>query len=183
MRSNRSSRGSSAKNEVADQAAAVRQLQERGLLRRGGVGIYGGSYGGFMTLMAMAREPELFPVGVAIAPVADWSGYDTAYAERYLGTPAGNPEAYQRSSALAHAAQVQGSLLLIHGTFDENVHLRHSRLLVDAFRSAGREVELVALPGQRHRARGPAIRVRDGRTAAHLLRGLGLPLPEDLRGA
>jgi dipeptidyl-peptidase-4 len=168
-------------NEVADQAAAVRQLEERGVLRRGGVGIYGGSYGGFMTLMAMAREPELFTVGVAMAPVADWSGYDTAYSERYLGTPAGNPEAYRRSSALAHASQVQGNLLLIHGTFDENVHLRHSRLLVDALRSAGRAVDLVELPGQRHRARGAAIRVRDGRAAAHLLHGLGLPLPEDLR--
>jgi dipeptidyl-peptidase-4 len=134
-----------------------------------------------MTLMAMAREPELFSVGVAVAPVTDWSGYDTAYTERYLGTPADHPEAYQRSSALAHAADVRGSLLLIHGTFDENVHLRHSTRLVDAFRSAGREVELVELSGQRHRARGPAIRVRDGRTAAHLLRGLGLPLPEELR--
>lgn len=168
-------------NEVADQAAAVRQLQEQGVLRQARVGVYGGSYGGFMTLMAMAREPELFSVGVAVAPVTDWSGYDTAYTERYLGTPADHPEAYQRSSALAHAADVRGSLLLIHGTFDENVHLRHSTRLVDAFRSAGREVELVELPGQRHRARGPAIRVRDGRTAAHLLRGLGLPLPEELR--
>jgi dipeptidyl-peptidase-4 len=168
-------------NEVADQAAAVRQLQERGVLRQGGVGIYGGSYGGFMTLMAMAREPELFSVGVAIAPVTDWGGYDTAYTERYLGTPADHPEAYRRASALARAADVRGSLLLIHGTFDENVHLSHSTRLVDAFRSAGREVELVELPGQRHRARGPAIRVRDARTAVHLLDGLGLPLPDELR--
>lgn len=170
-------------NEVADQAAAVRQLEERGILRRGGVGICGGSYGGFMTLMAMAREPELFGVGVAIAPVTDWSGYDTAYAERYLGTPARNPEAYRRSSALSHAEGVRGSLLLIHGTFDENVHLRHSTRLVDAFRSVGREVELAQLPGQRHRTRGPTVLVRDGRTAAHLLRGLGLPLPEELIGS
>jgi len=167
-------------NEVADQAAAVRQLQERGVLRRGGVGIYGGSYGGFMTLMAMAREPELFRVGVAVAPVTEWSGYDTAYTERYLGTPAANQEAYRRSSALAHAEGVRGSLLLIHGTFDENVHLRNSTRLLDAFRSVGREIELVELRGQRHRTRGPAIRVRDGRTAAHLLRGLGIPLPGEL---
>lgn len=167
-------------DEVADQAAAVRQLTERGVLRSGGVGIYGTSYGGFLTLMAMAREPDLFRVGVAIAPVTDWGGYDTAYTEQYLGPPATNPEAYRRSSALAHAAAVGGALLLIHGTFDENVHLRNSMRLVDAFRSVGREVELVELPGQRHRTRGPAIRVRDGRTAAHLLDGLGLPLPEDL---
>ena len=125
-------------NEVTDQAAAVRQLIEHGVLQAGRVGIFGGSYGGFMTLMAMAQEPELFSVGVAIAPVTEWSGYDTAYTERYLGTPAGNPEAYRASSALTHAAHVRGSLLLIHGTSDENVHLRHSTRLVDAFRSAGR---------------------------------------------
>lgn len=164
-------------NEVADQAAGVRQLIQRGVLRHGAVGIYGGSYGGFMTLMAMAREPELFGVGVAISSVTDWAEYDTAYTERYLGSPATNPEAYRRSSALARAAEVRGSLLLMHGTSDENVLMRNSTRLVDAFRSAGREVELVPLPGQRHRARGEAIRVRDGRTAAHLLRGLGLPVP------
>lgn len=167
-------------NEVADQAAGVRQLVERDVLRSGGVGIYGGSYGGFMTLMAMAQEPDLFRVGVAIAPVTDWTGYDTAYTERYLGTPADHPEAYRSSSALARAADLRGSLLLIHGTSDENVHPRNSMRLVEAVRSAGRELELVQLPGQRHRTRGAALLVRDGRTAAHLLVGLGLPLPEEL---
>jgi dipeptidyl-peptidase-4 len=167
-------------NEVADQAAAVRQLIQRRVLRDGAVGIYGGSYGGFMTLRAMAREPELFGVGVAISSVADWAEYDTAYTERYLGTPTTTPEAYRRSSALAYAAEVRGSLLLMHGTSDENVLMRNSTRLVEAFRSAGREVELVPLIGQRHRARGSAIRVRDARTAAHLLRGLGLPVPEEL---
>lgn len=167
-------------NEVADQAAGVRQLIQRGVLRDGALGIYGGSYGGFMALMAMAQEPDLFGVGVAIAPVADWAGYDTAYSERYLGTPSGNPEAYQRSSALTHVGEVRGSLLLMHGTSDENVHMRNSTRLVEAFRSAGRDVELVPLIGQRHRTRGSAIHVREARTAAHLLRGLGLPVPEEL---
>ncbi|MDP9467882.1 MAG: S9 family peptidase [Chloroflexota bacterium] len=167
-------------NEVHDQAAAVRQLAERRELRGGGVGITGGSYGGFMTVLAMALEPDLFAVGAAIAPVIDWTGYDTAYSERYLGTPAANPDAYRQSSVLIHAADVRGSLLLMHGTADENVHPSHSTRLVEAFRSAGRELELVTLPGQRHRTRGAAIRTRDGRTAAHLLRGLGLPVPEEL---
>ncbi len=167
-------------NEVADQAAGVRQLIQRGVLRDGAVGIYGGSYGGFMTLMAMAREPDLFGVGVAIAPVADWAGYDTAYSERYLGTPSANPKGYRRSAALTDATDVRGSLLLIHGTSDENVHMRNSVRVVEAFRSAGREVELVTLVGQRHRTRGSAIHVREARTAGHLLRGLGLPVPDEL---
>jgi dipeptidyl-peptidase-4 len=166
--------------EIADQAAAVRQLAQRGELDIERVGIMGGSYGGLMAILGMALEPELFRVGVAISPVAEWSGYDTAYTERYLRTPRENPEAYRQSSALTHVERVRGDLLLIHGTADENVHLRHSTRLVDAFRAVGREVELVTLPEQRHRTRGTAIRERDRLTARHLLRGLGLAVPDEL---
>jgi len=165
--------------EVADQAAAVRQLAARGELDLGRVGIVGGSYGGFMTILGMALEPKLFRVGVAVAPVTEWTGYDTAYTERYLGLPAEDPEAYGRSSALGVAGALEGELLLIHGTSDENVHLRHSLRLVEAFRSAGRQLDLVELPEQRHTARGPAIGVRDEHAVAHLLHGLGLPLPDE----
>jgi dipeptidyl-peptidase-4 len=167
-------------NEVADQAAALRQLAERGALGLGRVGIVGGSYGGFMTIMAMALEPDLFHVGVAISPVAEWSRYDTAYTERYLRLPRDNAGGYRESSALTHAGEVRGDLLLIHGTADENVHVRHSERLVEAFREAGREVELVRLPEQRHRTRGAAIRERERQAIAHLLSGLGLRLPEEL---
>jgi dipeptidyl-peptidase-4 len=134
-----------------------------------------------MTIMAMALEPDLFTTGVAIAPVSEWTGYDTAYTERYLGTPTENPEAYRASSALTHAPAVRGDVLLIHGTTDENVHFRHSERLLGAFKKAGRDVELVPLSEQRHRTRGIAIRERERRTIAHLLRGLELPIPDDLR--
>ncbi len=167
-------------NEVADQAAALRQLADRGDLDLARVGIVGGSYGGFMAIMAMALEPDLFTTGVAIAPVAEWTGYDTAYTERYLGLPQANPDGYRESSALTHAGKVRGDLLLIHGTVDENVHTRHSERLIEAFAAAGRRVELVTLPEQRHRTRGPAIRERERHTIAYLLTGLGLPLPEEL---
>jgi dipeptidyl-peptidase 4 len=167
-------------NEVADQATALRQLAARGELDLGRVGVVGGSYGGFMAIMAMALEPELFGTAVAVAPVSEWTGYDGAYTERYLGLPSENPVGYGQSSALTHVEAVHGDLLLIHGTVDENVHLRHSERLVEAFRDAGREVELVTLPEQRHKTRGGAIRVREQRTIAHLLRGLGLPLPDEL---
>lgn len=167
--------------EVADQAAAVRQLAERGEIDVGRVAITGGSYGGFMTLRAMAAEPDLFRVGVAVAPVTDWDGYDTAYTERYLGTPAERPEAYVASSVLPQAGQLTGDLLLIHGAIDENVHLRHSMRLVAALQAAGRDVELVVLPGDRHKTRTAAgLATRDRRTVAHLLRGLGVPLPAEL---
>jgi dipeptidyl-peptidase-4 len=168
------------RNEVADQATALRQLADRGELDLGSVGVVGASYGGFMTIMGLALEPNLFGTGVAVAPVSEWTGYDTAYTERYLGLPSENPDGYHESSALTHVGAVQGDLLLIHGTADENVHLRHSQRLVEAFREAGKEVELVMLPEQRHKTRAGAIRVREQRTIAHLLRGLGLPLPEEL---
>jgi dipeptidyl-peptidase-4 len=167
-------------NEVADQATALRQLAARGELDLGKVGVVGASYGGFMAIMAMAREPDLFGTAVAVAPVSEWTGYDTAYTERYLGLPTENPDGYRESSALTHVKAVRGDLLLIHGTVDENVHLRHSERLVEAFRDAGTEVDLVTLPEQRHRTRGGAIQVRERRTIAHLLRGLGLSLPEEL---
>jgi dipeptidyl-peptidase-4 len=166
------------RNEVADQAAALRQLAERGAVDLARVGVVGGSYGGFMTIMAMALEPGIFSTGVAIAPVADMSGYDTAYTERYLGLPAANPEGYRDSAALTHVPSVRGDLLLIHGSADENVHLRHSERLVEAFGDAGRAVRI---PEQRHRMRGAAIRERDRLTLGHLLGGLGLPLPDELR--
>jgi dipeptidyl-peptidase-4 len=167
-------------NEVADQAGAVRQLAERGLFDPARVAIFGGSYGGHMTLMAMALEPDLFRAGVAIAPVTEWTGYDTGYTERYLGQPAMNADGYRDSSALSHAGEVRGDLLLIHGTVDENVHLRHSLRMVEALGQAGRTVELVTLREQRHRVRGQAILGRDRRTLAHLLGALGLPVPSEL---
>jgi dipeptidyl-peptidase-4 len=82
---------------------------------------------------------------------------------------------------VSHGAEVRGDVLLIHGTTDDNVHVRHSERLIQAFRAAGREVELVSLSEQRHRDRGIAIRERERRTIAHLLRGLELPLPDELR--
>jgi len=170
--------------EVADQAAAVRDLAARGEIDPERVAITGWSYGGFMTVMCMAREPDLFRVGVAGAPVVEWSGYDTAYTERYLGHPAQQTDAYRDSSLPGRAAEVTGDLLLVHGTLDENVHLRHSRRLIAAIQAVGRAVELVLLPNQRHRTRGDgAIHLRERRTAAHLLEGLGLSLPAELRPA
>ncbi|HEX6127795.1 MAG TPA: alpha/beta fold hydrolase, partial [Candidatus Limnocylindria bacterium] len=167
--------------EVEDQAAAVRQLAERGEIDIDRVGITGGSYGGFMTIRAMALEPELFRVGVAVAPVTDWRGYDTAYTERYLGLPDSDAAAYEASSALSVAVRITGSLLLIHGAIDENVHLRHSTGLVAQLQAAGRDVELVLLPADRHRTRSAAgLATRDRRTARHLLAGLGVPLPDEL---
>jgi dipeptidyl-peptidase-4 len=167
--------------ELDDQLAAIEQLAARGEIDRGRMGITGGSYGGLMTLFALARAPDTFRVGVAVSPVTAQDGYDTAYTERYLGTPPSNPEGYRASSPLTCAADLGGQLLVIHGAIDENVHLRHSLRLVAALQTAGRDLELVVLPHDRHRARTrDGLRTRDRRTTRHLLAGLGLPLPAEL---
>jgi dipeptidyl-peptidase-4 len=167
--------------EVADQAAAVEQLAAAGEIDGSRVAITGGSYGGFMTLMCLIQRPDIFKAGVAVAPVTDQAGYDTAYTERYLGNPNADPAAYRRSSPLPRAAELPQSLLLIHGAIDENVHFRHSVRLVAALQAAGRQVELVILPEDRHRARTPdGLRTRDARTVTHLLTHLGVQLPDEL---
>jgi dipeptidyl-peptidase-4 len=167
--------------EVADQTAVVRQLADAGEIDGSRVVITGVSYGGFMTLMCLIQRPDIFKAGVAVAPVTDQTGYDTAYTERYLGDPNANPDVYQRSSPLPRAAELPESLLLIHGAIDENVHLRHSIRLLSELQAANKRVELVILPNDRHRARSAdGIRTRDARTVVHLLTHLGVAVPDEL---
>jgi dipeptidyl-peptidase-4 len=119
----------------------------------GRVGITGSSYGGYMTLRCLTEAPGTFHAGVSIAPVTDWDGYDTCYTERYMGTPANNPEGYRDSSVLTGAERLCGPLLVIHGMLDENVHFRHTARLITALLGAGRPFELLPLPDERHSSR------------------------------
>ena len=139
--------------EVRDQVEGVRWLETLGFADLSRVGIYGWSYGGYMTLMSMLRAPELFKVGIAGAPVTDLAGYDTAYTEKFMGTPAGNPDGYQDSSALTHVDQLQGKLLVIHGMIDENVHFRHTARLMQALIDAGKPFDTLLYPNERHMPR------------------------------
>jgi dipeptidyl-peptidase-4 len=161
--------------EVDDQATAVRELVRRGDADAERIGLYGWSYGGYMTLVCMAREPQLYRVGVAGAPVVDWDGYDTAYTERYLGTPAANPDAYRESSVLTRAGDLRGQLLVVHGLLDENVHFRHTARLLARLAELGRSVDLLLLAGERHGPRGrSALALRERRTLEFLSRHLGV---------
>jgi dipeptidyl aminopeptidase/acylaminoacyl peptidase len=100
------------------------------------VGIYGGSYGGFITLMAMFTEPEVFAAGAALRPVTDWAHYNHPYTANILNTPQSDPEAYRRSSPIYHAEGLRGALLICHGMVDTNVHFQ------DTVRLAQRLIEL-----------------------------------------
>jgi dipeptidyl-peptidase-4 len=142
--------------EVEDQVAAVEALAARGIVDRDRVGIYGWSYGGYMTAMAMLRRPDLFKVGVAGAPVADWDGYDTGYTERYMGTPEANPDGYRDGSLLTHASQLAGKLLLVHGGVDENVHFRHTARFIVALTNEQKPYDLLLFPEERHMPRDAA---------------------------
>ena len=139
--------------EIEDQVAGVRYLASLGYVDASRVGVYGWSYGGYMTCMAMMRNPEVFKVGVAGAPVTHWDGYDTAYTERYMGTPLSNPEGYFDSAVLSHVAGLQGKLLLVHGMVDENVHFRHTARLITALTAADKDYDLLIFPEERHMPR------------------------------
>ena len=139
--------------EVDDQVDGVRFLSARAWVDGDRVGIYGWSYGGYMTCMALLRAPHVFKAGVAGAPVTDWRGYDTHYTERYMGLPASNEEGYRMSAVMAHVERLRGKLLLVHGMVDENVHFRHTARLIAALTAAGKPYDLVVFPEERHMPR------------------------------
>jgi dipeptidyl-peptidase-4 len=145
--------------EVDDQVDGVRWLVEQGLADPERVGITGWSGGGYMTLMCLAKAPDVFKVGVSGAPVTSQDGYDTCYTERYMGTPQSNPTGYAESSVLNSVGTIRGKLLLVHGMLDENVHFRHTARLINALIRARKPYDLLIFPDERHMPRHYADRV------------------------
>jgi dipeptidyl-peptidase 4 len=145
--------------EVRDQVDGVRWLGTLGFADTDRVGIYGWSYGGYMTLMALFTAPDVFKAGIAGAPVTFYEGYDTAYTEKYMGTPADNPEGYRLGSPLTYADQLRAPLLVVHGMIDENVHFRHTARLMQALIDAGKPFESLIYPNERHTPRSEKDRV------------------------
>ena len=149
--------------ELDDQVAGVKHLVATGIADPARVGIYGWSYGGYMALIALARRPDLFRCAVAGAPVVDWRDYDTAYTERYLGTPTANSAGYEQSGVGAYLGTLaafgdERPLLVIHGDHDENVHFSHSEKLVAALTAHDIAHEFMPLTGERHMPRDDAKR-------------------------
>jgi dipeptidyl-peptidase-4 len=140
--------------ELRDLEDMVDWLKSRRFVDESRIGLWGWSYGGFMTLFAMTRS-ESFKIGIAGAPVTDWSLYDSIYTERYMGLPSENPEGYRGSSVLNAAAQLKGRLLLIHGAMDENVHVQNTYRLVDRLQRADKQFELMIYPQSGHSIRNP----------------------------
>ena len=103
-----------------------------------------------MTLMCLAKAPEIFKAGVSVAPVSAWELYDTHYTERYLGTPQDNPEAYARSAIFPYLDSLSGKLLIMHGMADDNVLFTHTTRLIKALQSRCFPFEMMAYPGSKH---------------------------------
>ena len=142
-----------------NQVNVVGHWTEKGIANREPVGIYGCSYGRYMSAMCLAKCLEIFKVAVAGAMVSSWDCYDTCYTERYMRTPQLNPDGYARSAVMPYVEQIKGSILIVHGLIDENVHFRHSARLISALIKAQKHYELLLFPDERHVPRGLADKV------------------------
>ena len=114
------------------------------------MGVWGWSGGGSMTLNMMFRSPELYKVGMSVAPMPDERLYDTIYEERYMGLPQENPDGYKRGSPLTYAANLRGDLLVVHGSGDDNVHYQGTERLVNALVAADRPFTMMVYPNRSH---------------------------------
>ncbi|MGA1238949.1 MAG: S9 family peptidase [Limisphaerales bacterium] len=159
----------------ADQAAAVQKLlADRPYLDPERVGVWGWSGGGSMTLNAMFRYPELYKVGVSVAFVANQLFYDTIYQERYMGLPDTNAEGYRHGSPITHAGGLQGELLLIYGTGDDNCHYQNCESLVNELVRLGKPFSMLSYPNRTH-----SIREGEG-TRVHLYQSMTRFLQQNL---
>lgn len=136
--------------EVADQLQGVEYLKTLPYVDPDRIGVWGWSYGGYMTLLCLMKGGEAFQAGVSVAPVADWRDYDTIYTERYMDRPQDNGEGYEIGSPVTHVDKLAAPLLLVHGTGDDNVHFANSVQLVDKLIGAGKPFELMIYPGRLH---------------------------------
>ncbi len=137
--------------EVTDQALGTKWLASQPGVDGDRIGVQGWSYGGYMTLMMLGQQPDLYAAGVAGAPVTDWRTYDTAYTERYMGDPREGSAAYDAASVLTYARGIKDdALLLIHGMADDNVIFQNSIDLMAALQTAGTDFELMTYPGEKH---------------------------------
>ncbi|MDP9083222.1 MAG: S9 family peptidase [Pseudomonadota bacterium] len=147
--------------EVADQVRGAHWLASQGYVDAARIGVWGWSYGGYLTLMLMFKAPDVFRAGVAGAPVTDWALYDTHYTERYLDRPQNNSAGYAASSVLPYAKDLKGKLLVMHGMADDNVLFLHSTKLLRRLQDLGKPFDVMVYPGAKH----GLIRQHDGRHA------------------
>jgi dipeptidyl-peptidase-4 len=144
--------------ESDDQVAGAQYLGSLPYIDENRIAIWGWSFGGYNTLMSMSRGNGVFKAGIAVAPVTDWRFYDSIYTERYMRTPNENEAGYNESSPLKLAADLQGRLLLVHGTSDDNVHFQNSMYYTKALEDAGIQFDAQVYPNKNHSISGAQTR-------------------------
>jgi dipeptidyl-peptidase 4 len=147
------------KYELEDIIETGRYLAGLPFVDRTRLAIWGWSYGGYMSSLAMTRGAGVFKVGIAVAPVTNWRYYDTIYTERYLQTPQLNPEGYDSNSPSTYASKLSGEFLLIHGTGDDNVHFQNSVVFQQALIDSGKKFQSFYYPDKTHSISGGSTRL------------------------
>lgn len=141
--------------EISDYSDAVKWLKEKPFVDPNRIGITGGSYGGYMTCLALTKGAEFWTHGIASSSVTDWKLYDDVYTERFMDTPQDNPEGYKDGSTLSYVNNFKGKLLITHGDMDDNVHMQNSIQLISKMQDAGKVFEFMLYPNGRHGWSGP----------------------------
>ena len=142
--------------ELSDQKVGLAHLISMGFVDPNRLGMYGWSYGGFMTLYTLFNSPKTFKAGIAGAPVTDWRHYDTIYTERYMDIPGENSAGYKYSSPLNQAANLEAKLMIVHNIEDDNVLFQNSMQMMDALQQANKPFETMIYPQKNHGVSGPA---------------------------
>jgi dipeptidyl-peptidase-4 len=138
------------KYEVEDQIAAAKKLAERTYIDKNHIGIWGWSYGGFMSTNCLLKGSDIFSTAIAVAPVTSWRFYDSVYTERYMQTPQENASGYDDNSPINYADKLEGNYLLVHGTGDDNVHVQNSFRMINALIEANKQFDMFIVPDRTH---------------------------------
>ena len=149
------------KYESEDQIAAAKYLKTLPYVDGERIGIWGWSFGGYLSTLSMMKGEGIFKMAMAVAPVTNWRYYDNIYTERFLQTPQENPQGYDENSPITHAAKLNSKYLIVHGTADDNVHFQNAMDLVNALNVAGKQYEQFFYPNKNHFIMG-------GNTRLHL---------------
>ena len=169
------------KYEVEDQVAAAKKLGELPYIDAERIGIWGWSYGGFMSSNCLFQAPDTFAMAIAVAPVTSWRFYDTIYTERYMQTPQENPDGYDNNSPITHVDNMKGDFLLVHGSADDNVHVQNTMRLVEALIQADKDFEWMIYPDKNHGIYGGNTRLHLYKKMTRFIQNtLGEPEPEKI---
>ena len=144
--------------ELQDQKTGIDHLISMGFVDPQRLGMFGWSYGGYMTLYTLTNAPGLIKAGIAGAPVTNWRNYDSIYTERYMGLPAENEQGYKTSSPTSTAANLQAKLLIVHNVEDDNVHFQNTVQMADALEKANKQFFMLVFPQKSHGVSGPVRR-------------------------